>query len=90
MKLSIIGALASVALVACATHAPGADQVRITKQATDVEACKVVGNVHSTPPYVLPNEDYAQMRNAALALEADTVFVTSRAVVSRGVAYRCR
>lgn len=41
------------------------------------------------PPYVLPNEDYVQMRNAALALKADTVFVTSRLVVSRGVAYRC-
>lgn len=80
---------ASLLLFGCATLAPQAESVRITRQASEVASCTVMGDVHATPPYALPNEDYTQMRNAAVALKADTVFVTSRAVVSRGVAYRC-
>ena len=89
MKRAMILIAASLLLAACATHAPGADAVRITTKADDIAGCEAVGNVHSTPPYGLPNEDYIQMRNAAVGLNADTVFVTSLAVVSRGVAYRC-
>jgi hypothetical protein len=90
MQRSILAAaIVALAVSGCTTLAPQAEHVRITREAADVAACKAVGDVHSTPPYALPNEDYKQLRNAAVALQADTVLVTTRAVISRGVAYQC-
>jgi hypothetical protein len=37
---------ASMFLSGCVTVAPGADQVRLTTNASDVAACKALGNIH--------------------------------------------
>jgi hypothetical protein len=39
--------LFGIALSACVTPAPGADQVKITKNPADVSGCSAVGNINS-------------------------------------------
>jgi hypothetical protein len=80
------------ATVGCATVAlaPGAEQVRITKNAADVASCMAVGNVRQPP------DQNVDMRNLTVGVGGDTLFVTeSLPVLGRGdyikagVAYRC-
>jgi hypothetical protein len=40
-----IAIAAIILLGACVTLAPGADQIRLTKKASDVESCKALGNI---------------------------------------------
>ena len=87
--------LAAIAVIGlgtagCATVAlaPGAENVKITKKAGDVASCKVVGNVKAQP--VGPEATKATLRNQALGLGGNTVFVTGADAVSvAGVAYSC-
>jgi hypothetical protein len=89
MKRAIV-CLAVLTLTACATAvAPQAEAIRTTTNPADVAKCAVVGSVEAEPPYMMPGDDLKQMKNAALVLNADTVFVTRRAGKSQGVAYRC-
>jgi hypothetical protein len=74
----------------CATVAlaPGAEKVRLTKNASDVASCKVVGNVTSHP--VGPEATNATLQNQAFGLGGNMVFVTGATGVSvAGVAYIC-
>ena len=67
--------------------APGADRVKITKNVSDVSACKAVGNVNGL---IKINEGMfyseAQLRNRVVGLDGNTVFLTTS---EEGVAYRC-
>jgi hypothetical protein len=81
--------LAAVVLIVCSCAArvpralaPGADRVKFTQNAADVAGCKVVGNVSTVPSF--DRED--QLRNRAVGLDGNTVFLTSAV---EGVAYRC-
>jgi hypothetical protein len=74
----------SAALSGCVTLAPGADKVKLTSDANDVKGCVAVGSVQADANDPL-NVD-STMRNQALGLHADVVFVTS---MSSGVGYRC-
>lgn len=86
----IAGILLGAALFGCAT-APGGHDVRITRDAADVEHCKPIGAVQSVPPYALPGEDLEQIRSRTVAVGADTVLLNaSRRAGTSGVAYRCR
>ncbi len=68
--------------------APGAEKVKITKNAGDVASCKVVGNVNSRPLGLKATN--ATLQNQALGLGGNTVFVTGANAVSvAGVAYIC-
>jgi len=87
--------ISSILLVAslfgCTTAAPGGHDVRVTRNAAEVEHCKPVGAVQSLPPYALPGDDMEQIRNRTIAVGADTVLLnTSRKASTSGVAYRCR
>jgi hypothetical protein len=78
--------IASAALIVnVSSHA-----VDMAKDTAAVASCTVIGQVSSTPPYILPGADIRQMKRLADAMHADTLFVVSRGVVSKGVAYRCK
>jgi hypothetical protein len=81
-------------LVACITPAPGADKVRITKDASDVSACTAVGNVNTLGVPQGPSQiadSSTELRNQAVGLGGNVVFVTAATlgVPDQGVAYRC-
>lgn len=66
----------------CVTPAPGADQVKITKNPAEVSACAPVGNISAEK---MSNLDRHVAQNQAVGLNADVVFNTG----AGGVAYRC-
>ena len=69
-------------------RAPGAEKVKITKEASDVASCKAVGNVKS--PLIGYDATNATLQNQALGLGGNTVFVTGPEGQSvAGVAYSC-
>jgi hypothetical protein len=76
---------------ACVTLAPGADKVRITRNAPDVATCVAVGNIKASRDahgnvdgFNAENE----IRNQTVGLSGNTAFVTSP-FLTEGVAYRC-
>ena len=74
----------------CATRvAPGAEAIIVTRNASDVEGCKPVGNVEAHPPYYSRNDDLRQLRNQALPMGATAIFITHRVSKATGIAYRC-
>jgi hypothetical protein len=78
-------------LCACTTMAPGAKEIPVTRNTSDVQSCKPVGSLHSVPPYIMPGDDLKQIRNQAVGLGADTILLTGpRLVSTAGVAYRCK
>jgi hypothetical protein len=78
----------------CVTLAPGADQVKMTKNPQDVASCKAVGNV-KVPTTAEGNVDLAnaerQFRNEVVGLGGNTGLVTYGPVgaPSTGIAYHC-
>jgi len=75
---------------ACTTVAlaPGAERVRVTMTAAEVAPCKAVGNVKALSVSAFDGE--ATIRNQALGLGANTIFVTRYVSGSEeGVAYNC-
>jgi outer membrane lipoprotein SlyB len=79
------------ALLGCTTTGSGSHEVRVTREAADVEHCKHIGAVQSVGPYALPGDDLEQIRSRTLAIGADTVLLnTSRRASVSGIAYRCR
>jgi hypothetical protein len=87
--------LAAIAVIGLGTAgcvtvalAPGAENVKITKKASDVASCKTVGNVKAQP--LGPEATNATLQNQALGLGGNTIFVTGADAVSvAGVAYSC-
>jgi hypothetical protein len=88
-RLAAIAAI-GLATTGCVTVAlaPGAEKVKITKNASDVASCKAVGNVKS--PLIGYDAINATLQNQTLGLGGNTVFVTGTAAESEaGVAYSC-
>jgi hypothetical protein len=88
-RLSALVALGTV-MTACVTVAlvPGADRIQLTRNVGDVTACKAVGNVRASDS---PFDFEPTIRNQAVGLGADTVFVsTDNGQEEAGVAYKCR
>jgi hypothetical protein len=88
-RLSAVVALGAAA-TACVTVAlvPGADRIKLTRNVADVSACKAVGNVRAADS---PFDFEPTIRNQAVGLGADTVFVsTDNGQEEAGVAYKCR
>jgi hypothetical protein len=84
----------AIYLGACVTLAPGADKVRMTKDASDVAGCTAVGTVDTLGAPQGPSQiadSSKELRNKAVGLGGNVVFVTSAAlgVPNMGVAYRC-
>ena len=68
--------------------APGAEKVKITKNAGDVASCKAVGNVNSKP--MGPAATNADLQNKTFGLGGNALFVTATNGDSvEGVAYSC-
>jgi hypothetical protein len=78
-----------LSLTACTTVAPQAEHIVMTRKPADVAQCRMLGQVAAYPPYIMPNDDYRQMKNAAVLLNADTVLVLNRFGVAKGMAYQC-
>ena len=68
--------------------APGAEQVKVTRNSADVAGCRTVGNVSIDPNSNQLDWD-AQVRNKTLGLGGNVLFVTSVPDAREGVAYRC-
>jgi hypothetical protein len=97
-RLEILFAVVAFAMLAAAcvtpTLAPGADRVRITKNAPDVAACSAVGNIK-----VARNSDdvvdiataETEFRNQTVGHGGNAAFVTLGAlgVPFEGIAYHC-
>jgi hypothetical protein len=85
---ALIAFAAVTAACATVTLAPGADRVRLTVNATDVSSCRAAGNVKAPPGSGFDSE--ATIRNQALGLGANTIFVTRNVSgAEEGVAYNC-
>jgi hypothetical protein len=87
----VAGILLVASLLGCTTAASGGHDVRVTREAADVEHCKHIGAVQSVPPYALPGDNLEQIRIRTVAIGADTVLLNgARKASTSGVAYRCR
>jgi hypothetical protein len=81
-------------LTACVSLAPGADKVRVTKNASDVANCSAVGNI-KVPGEASGQVDIAtadtEFRNQAIGFGGNAAFVTSSpfGIPVEGIAYRC-
>jgi hypothetical protein len=94
LRIFAVALVLGSVLPACVSLAPGADKVRITKDASDVSTCTAVGNI-KVPRNSQGNVDIAnaeaQFRNQTVGLGGNTGFVTygPLGVPVEGVAYRC-
>jgi hypothetical protein len=86
--------LASMVVQACATTtlAPGAEKVRLTRNAADVSSCSAVGNI--TPARDAKGDTFstpADFENQAIGAGGNTVLVTKQymGALLEGVIYRC-
>jgi hypothetical protein len=83
-----------ILVAACVSPAPGADRVRLTRNAADVSSCSAVGNVR-VPPGSNGTVDIAtadtEFRNQVVGYGGNTAFVSSEplGVPVEGIAYRC-
>ncbi|HET9329134.1 MAG TPA: hypothetical protein VFO23_01275 [Steroidobacteraceae bacterium] len=76
------------------TPAPGADQVKITNNASDVAACTPAGNIRvprNSDGLVDIANAQTQFRNETVGLGGNVALVTEGAlgVPAAGIAYRC-
>ena len=88
MRTLLPSTLIMVALAAgcnTVTLAPGAAQVKISRNAADVAACIAVGN--APPGQNMPDD----LRNFAIGLGGNTIFVTRENlnIILDAVIYRC-
>ena len=60
--------LSGVLLAGCASHAAGANQVKVTKSAADVASCVLLGRVAGQAPYDGPKDAIDQMRDQVIGL----------------------
>ena len=86
--------LVAYGMTGCVSLAPGADKVRVTRDASDVVTCTAVGDVRvqvDVNRQVDIANASAVFRNRVVALGGNTGFVTdgSVAIPVGGVAYRC-
>ena len=49
-----------------------AAEIRIVRKKEEVEKCELLGQMEAHPPYILPGDDYRQLRRKAAPLGADT------------------
>jgi len=94
MRILVIGALAlALAVTGCTTVplAPGADQVKITRNEADVAFCKPVGNIDRKSILIDwdPKVAARQMQNQAVGLGGNVIFDTSIRDTPMGVVYHC-
>ena len=93
-KILVKVLLVTAPLVGCAGTvplAPGADQVKITKNPSGVTSCTALGNIDGNLIGATPDQFHAQMRNQAVGLGGNVVLDTTAAGTGvSGVIYRCR
>ena len=96
MKMTLCACLVGAGMAlgsGCANTplAPGADKVKITRSADDVVSCKPVGNIHLDCDNTINVGTEPIVRNRAIGLGANTVFVTGGTLgaICGGVAYSC-
>jgi hypothetical protein len=93
MKRALFGVMfAAIGFVSsgCTTMAlaPGAEQVKVTRNAADVAGCHAVGNV-AVDSNATQHDWDTQLRNKTLGLSGDVLFLTSVLAATEGIAYRC-
>jgi hypothetical protein len=88
--LIAVAIIATTLAVGCVTTtlAPGAAQVRIVHNPSDVMGCNAVGNVGNELP-----KSFADAQNLTLGLGGNTLFVTKEdfgGSFLNGIAYHCQ
>jgi hypothetical protein len=76
-----IGFIAS----SCVSLVPGADEIKISSSAADVQSCRSMGNIDARG-FNNPVDIEHTMRDQAVGLRANVVLTTS---LTTGVAYSC-
>ena len=94
ITLAVIACAINVSCVPMTTLAPGAEQVRITKNAPDVAGCTAVGNLKApVSPQGVPDATTSdrEFRNLTIGFGGNVAFVTTAVlgVPVEGIAYRC-
>lgn len=82
------GVAAAIVTSGCASVAPTADRVVLTREASAVVGCKDVGSVEAWIALSF-GDARVQLKNRAAALGADTVLVNSSFGETTGTAYAC-
>lgn len=81
--------MASACVTSGITLAPGADQIKITKEPIDVAGCTAVGNADGNNGSGLMINGIRQMQNQTLVAGGNTLLVTSSVFPQKGIAYHC-
>ena len=69
---------------------PGANNVKITRNAADVESCTPLGNVVGLTDTNYVRDNRREMQNQAVDLGADTLLLAAGKDPPKGTAYRCK
>ncbi len=93
MKMTriIVLVVSSLFFSSCATLNEKGKKVRLTHTESEVKNCLRIQEVSTLPPYILPSDWKIKVRNAAGAVEADTVLTDSFPLSPKvkGQAYKC-
>ena len=83
-ELALTTLATACVLVACATSvpAPGATNVKVTRNPADVASCAPVGNISNE---IMRNGDPLMARNKAVGLNGNVILDTG----TGGIAYHC-
>jgi hypothetical protein len=85
--LSFLFVIFGTMLTGCVVLAPGADQVKVTTNPSDVAKCTAAGNVKTRAEGgEWPGDISNSLKNEAVGLNATTIFLTG---LGEGIAYRC-
>ena len=90
-RMVVVLGASAVGLVSCVVAVapePGADKVRLTRNASDVSTCSAVGNIRVNSSGTNANTEF---RNMVVGFGANTGLVTSGPFWApvEGIAYRC-
>ena len=86
--LTVVLLGAAAAGSGCASVAPNAENVRLTRKSEDVAGCKEMGYIQSWLAFSFRDAE-VQLRNKAVAAGGNTVLVTSPFGETTGTAYQC-
>ena len=89
-RLSRIGlVILSLSSIGCVSLSLAGEKVRVTKHESDVEGCRVLGEVEANPPYWGPHDAMYTLRNEAGKLGGDVVVSDDLTGTIKGKVYDC-
>lgn len=84
-----LGALLALTLVLTGKTWAG-ESLTVTHNPAEVQGCTLIAPLSIAGPYLLPGGDIRGLKKQAVGLQADTLLIIDRSLVSHGVAYQCK